>query len=238
MDRKELTDIRIDLISRSFHPEAIPTMIAVTKNRPVDDIIHAYESGIRDFGENRVEELETKAQAIKDLSLEGIRWHFIGKLQSKKISRLLDIENLVAIHSIDRLSLLQKLIHEDKRRNASSHSINLFIQVNTSGEDEKSGFVEWDDLASAVNLLISENPPFKLHGLMPMSKMRTENFSEDADKCFNQLKRIRDKISEDFDIEGLKLSMGMSDDYEIALNNDSDYIRLGSALFAPQVGEE
>jgi pyridoxal phosphate enzyme (YggS family) len=238
MDRKELINIRLDLISRTFHPDAIPCLIAVTKNRPLDDIRHAYDAGVRDFGENRVEELETKAQAIEELGLKDIRWHFIGQLQSKKINRLLGIENLVAIHSVDNLSLLQKLIGEDKRERAKGDSIDLFIQVNTSGESEKSGFVDWDDLASAVNLLVSKKPPFQLRGLMTMSKMRTESFSEDANKCFNQLHKIRDKICEDFAIEDLKLSMGMSNDFEIALNIGTDYIRIGSSLFAPQIGEE
>lgn len=236
MERKELLAIRLDLISRSFHPEATPCLVAVSKNQPIEDIVAAYAAGVRDFGENRVEELESKSAAVEELGLKGIKWHFIGKLQSKKIPRLLAINDLVAIHSIDSISLLQKLI--DKKDSAASADIKLFIQVNTSGESEKSGFVDWDDLASAVNLLINDKPPFKLHGLMTMSKMRTENFSEDALKCFNQLHRIREKIVEDFAIQGLKLSMGMSSDYEIALNVGTDYIRVGSTLFAPQAGEE
>ncbi len=237
MDRKELINIRLDLISRSFHPEATPCLIAVTKNQPVDDIIHAYDCGVRDFGENRIEELETKAQSTLELGAEDIRWHFIGKLQSKKIKRLLEIKNLAAIHSIDSYGLLQKLISESNRELAKSSSIDLFIQVNTSGESEKSGFVEWDELAAAVNLLVEEKSPFKLRGLMTMSKMRTDNFTEDATKCFSQLHRIRQRICEDFAIEGLRLSMGMSNDYEIALNIGTDYIRLGSSLFAPQTGD-
>jgi hypothetical protein len=240
MDRKELITIRLDLISRTFHPDAIPCLIAVSKNRPLEDILHAYHSGIRDFGENRIEELETKAESLLKMGMTDIRWHFIGKLQSKKISRLLDIPNLVAIHSVDSVSLLQKLIDrgKDRGKEGNASTISLFIQVNTSGEPEKSGFVDWDELASAVNLLINEKPPFRLHGLMTMSKMRTENFAEDALKCFDQLHRIRDKIAQDFTISNLKLSMGMSNDYEIALNVGTDYIRLGSALFAPQAGEE
>jgi pyridoxal phosphate enzyme (YggS family) len=238
MDRKELINIRLDLISRTFHPDAIPCLVAVSKTRPVDDILHAYQAGIRDFGENRVEELESKASALHEMGIDDINWHFIGKLQSKKIGRLLNIEALKAIHSVDSLSLLQKLIDADKRGKAKCRDVDLFIQVNTSGETEKSGFVDWDDLASAVNLLASEKPPFTLRGLMTMSKMRTETFTDDALKCFNQLQRIRDKLVEDFAIEGLKLSMGMSNDYEIALNVGTDYIRLGSVLFAPQVSGE
>lgn len=234
MDRKELIRIRLDLISRHFHPDHTPTLVAVTKKRPLEDILAAYEAGHRDFGENRVDELHEKALELMSKGHTDIRWHFIGNIQSKKINRLLSVPGLNYIHSIDSYETLQKII--EREESFIGHKLNLFLQVNTSNEREKGGFIDWDELAKAVNLLIKEKDgPFKLHGLMTMSKLRTNNFEEDALKCFKHLKKISDSLIKDFDLEDLKLSMGMSNDFELALQVGTDYIRVGSALFAPDL---
>lgn len=232
MDRKELIRIRLELVSRPFHPDHTPTLVAVTKKQPIEDIIAAYETGHRDFGENRVDELHEKASELESKGYKGIKWHFIGNIQSKKINRLLSTPGLSFIHSIDTYETLQKLV--DRKENFQGRSLKLFLQVNTSNEKEKGGFLDWDDLAKAVNLLIKEkNSAFHFEGLMTMSKLRTNNFEEDALKCFKHLKKIKDSLIKDFDLHDLKLSMGMSSDYELALQVGTDFVRIGSALFAP-----
>ena len=230
MDRKELIRIRINLIKRDFSPDCSPVLIAVSKKQPVSDIQFAYDAGIRDFGENRVEELLEKAKELQ--SLNDIRWHFIGNIQSKKIKKLLRVENLFAIHSIDSFDTLQKVMA--KEEDLLKKNIRLFLQANTSREKEKGGFEDWDKLAAAVNLLAKKTESFSLAGLMTMSKLRTNNFEEDAKKCFIQLTKIKKRVETDFDLKNLKLSMGMSRDYLTALEIGTDYIRLGSSLFAEE----
>lgn len=232
MERSELISIRLDLIKRHFHPDNRPVIVAVTKRQPVSDIEFAYRAGVKDFGENRVDELVEKALECERLGLNDICWHYIGQIQSKKISKLLSVKNLGFIHSIDSHHTLQSIIK--KQDEFKGKSLRLFLQVNTSNEKEKAGLIEWDELAATVNTLINnEGKPFKLFGLMTMSKIRTNKFEEDALKCFNQLKKIRALIIQDFDLEELKLSMGMSNDFELALQSGTDYLRLGSAIFAP-----
>lgn len=229
MDRKELINIRVDLIRRNFHPDATPVLVAVTKKLPLSDIEFAYSAGIRDFGENRVDELFEKSEALKNY--KDIRWHFIGNIQSKKINKLLGIPQLHAIHSVDSFETLLNLT---KKEESLSSPVGLFLQVNTSSEREKSGFVDWDELAASVNHLLKKENSFPLMGLMTMSKVRTNNFEEDARKCFEQLVRVKNQVEGDFDLQNLKLSMGMSSDYEIALDVGTDFVRLGSSIFAPE----
>ncbi len=237
MNRQELIAIRLNLIERNFHPEARPTIVAVSKRQPFSDIECAYMAGIRDFGENRVEELVEKAQLAHERGMDDIRWHFIGNLQTKKINKLLRAPRLVAIHSVDSFELLQSI--GEREEHFVGEKCDILLQVNTSNEAEKSGFINWDNLAAAVNLLLKRKEgPFHLHGLMTMSKLRTNNFEEDAFKCFEQLDKIRKSLIQDFDLEDLKLSMGMSNDYLIALQVGTDYLRLGGALFAPDANND
>lgn len=229
MERKELIQIRLDLIQRNFHPDHTPVLVAVSKKQPVSDIQYAYEAGVRDFGENRVDELVEKSESLSHL--KDIRWHFIGNLQSKKINKLLKVPNLYAIHSVDSFDTLQNLI---KKEELLVNPIRLFLQVNTSSEREKGGFLDWDDLAASVNCLLKREKTYILQGLMTMSKLRTNNFEEDAKKCFEQLVKVRNMVEGDFDLQNLKLSMGMSSDYLIALQVGTDYVRIGSTIFAPE----
>ncbi len=232
MNRAELIAIRLNLIERNYHPNARPTLVAVTKKCPFTDIEHAYNAGIRDFGENRIEELEEKASLAEECGLNDINWHFIGQIQSKKINRLLRIKGLTTLHSVDTTELLQKIM--DKEQHLIGERLNIMLQVNTSNEREKSGFTDWDELAKATNLLLKKKESkLYFHGLMTMSKLRTNKFHEDALKCFEQLSKIKQSLMKDFDIPELRLSMGMSGDYELALQVGTDYIRLGSSLFAP-----
>ena len=205
-------------------------VVAVTKYSPVDDIFISHDLGHQDFGENRVLDLQEKAEEFADRGIDDVNWHFIGNLQSNKINRLLKIPNLKFIHSIDSLSLLQSIISkEDQFR---GDRLGLFLQVNTSGESEKQGFDNYDTLAGAINFFLDEHGSrIYLAGLMTMGRIRSENVAADAKECFKTLKEYRKRLEDDFGVTDLKLSMGMSGDYRIALEQGSDYIRVGSVLY-------
>ena len=229
MDRKSQIKKNLSVVESHYFPGAHPTLIHVTKTRPMEDILAAYELGVRDFGENRIDELKEKSEQAYELGLKEIRWHFIGNLQSNKINRLFKIQGLYAIHSVDSLKTLKSLF--DRVQNLE-HQVLFFVQVNTSDESEKSGLSDWDQLGALANFYSGhQESHLKWHGLMTMSKLRTDNFEKDAGKCFAQLVSIRDTLEEDYDLPHIKLSMGMSNDFKIALQLGSDYLRLGSILY-------
>lgn len=198
-------------------------LIAVSKYHPVEKIKLLHSFGHRAFGENKVQELELKANDLKSLD---IHWHFIGSLQSNKVAKLLKVPNLVSIHSIDSIKLLNKLLgHKlDKK-------IKLFLQVNTSEEEEKSGFSSFSELQKAIELLVESNHPnFKFQGLMSIGKIRTDDFEADARKCFQKLVDYKKQVEENFSLP-CELSMGMSSDYKIAQEYGTNWIRIGTNIF-------
>ena len=199
-------------------------LLAVSKTKPAADVAIAYEIGQRDFGENKVQELSDKARELEKNCPE-IRWHFIGHLQSNKINLLLKTPGLVAIHAIDSLSLLKKVLNK-----VPLQRMGLFLQVNTSYETEKSGFTEISELEEAIELILkSEN--YFLQGLMTIGRIRTENFEADAQECFDYLGKLKKELMQKFDLNSLELSMGMTSDYAIALKSGAKWIRIGSAIF-------
>lgn len=200
-------------------------LLAVSKTRSVDQILELFQNGQREFGENRVDELVEKSKLIK----EKINWHYIGRLQTNKVSKLFSVENLVAIHSVDRIDLVKELIKKEKLLN---HELKIFLQFNTSEEEEKAGFSSVDQLVEAVDFLKSSKN-LKFYGLMTMGKIRTDNPLEDAKICFKRLNNIKNTlIKQGISSESIELSMGMSGDYKIALEEGSNMIRVGSALFS------
>ena len=199
-------------------------LLAVSKTWPAEDVGLAYEAGQRDFGENKVQELKQKAEVLHPFS-PGIRWHFIGHLQTNKISMLLKTPNLVSIHSIDRLKLLNKLLSKN-----ISTRIGLFLQYNTSKEEEKAGFESWEELLEAAKILEGEEH-FYLQGLMTIGSIRTTDFEESARKNFEELRSLRDELEANTKHSHLQLSMGMSQDFPIALKLGSDWVRIGSRIF-------
>lgn len=201
------------------------SLLIVSKTRSIDEIKTYYELGQRDFGENRVQELIDKAEALKE-SCPDIRWHMIGHLQSNKLNGLLKVHNLYAIHSVHDRYLVDKLIAaEDKL----DHPVNIYLQFNTSKEAEKSGFETYTELRSSAELLL-KCKKLKLTGLMTMGTLRTENFERDAGQCFQELQVEKEKLQSEFNIS-LKTSMGMSQDYKIAIREKSDMVRLGTMMF-------
>lgn len=205
-------------------------LVAVTKYSQFEDIKIAYECGVRDFGENRVNDLNEKSKLSKKEGM-NIKWHFIGGLQSNKIKSLFEIENLNFIHSIDSLKLVKEMVK--RKSHFKGSELNLFFQMNTSFEEEKGGFKDYPALKEAIEIGQRElfDSRIRFHGLMTMGKIRTEDFQKDARASFSALEETRRLVEEDFGLSNLKLSMGMSKDYKIALEIGTDYIRVGSVLF-------
>lgn len=200
-------------------------LLIVSKTRSVEEIEAYYNLGHRDFGENRVQELIEKSEALR-VSCPEIRWHMIGNLQSNKIHQLFSVHNLWAIHSVDDRDLVEKLIKAENRLN---HTVNVFLQYNTSREQEKAGFEDYESLKSAATLFHADHK-LKCYGLMTMGTLRTEEFEVEARRCFKELTYLKEKLGFDLGLE-LQTSMGMSQDYKIAIEEKSNWIRLGTMMF-------
>ncbi|MEW6142472.1 MAG: YggS family pyridoxal phosphate-dependent enzyme [Chloroflexota bacterium] len=188
------------------------TVVAVTKTVPVPEIRAAFSAGIRQFGENRVQEAETKFGRLTDLRKE-ITWHMVGRLQMNKARKA--VEMFDTIQSVDSARLAEVL----NRR--AGERLPIFLEVNVSGEATKGGF-EPHDVAKAVKI-INTLPNLKLRGLMTIAPIVSE--PGEARPYFRRLRQLRDDL-------GLKeLSMGMTDDFEAAIEEGATIIRIGRAIF-------
>lgn len=192
------------------------TIVAATKYVGVDDMKILLESGISNFGENRVNDFLNKYDALKDLP---IKWHFIGHLQRNKAKEI--INKIDCLHSLDSLKLA-KII--DENRDAP---LDTFIEVSVNLEENKDGvpFMEIDNFVEEV--LKYKN--IHLVGLMMMAVANSSSSS--LDEQFEKLAKIRDQLEAKFNITLPYLSMGMSDDYKHALKAGATHIRLGRILF-------
>jgi len=194
------------------------TCVAVSKTKPKEDIEKIYNLGHRDFGENKVQELEYKYNNLP----QDINWHMIGHLQSNKVRKVIPIVSL--IHSVDSLKLLKVINKESKKFDKVT---NCLIQVNISKESSKYGFKE-SELGFLNQESMSEYQNIKFKGLMGMASF-TDSESIIKNE-FNNLKNIYNNIRKEIDDFNI-LSMGMSNDYKIALGSGSNMIRVGSKIF-------
>ncbi|MCB9063001.1 MAG: YggS family pyridoxal phosphate-dependent enzyme [Halobacteriovoraceae bacterium] len=198
-------------------------LIAVSKYSQIEDIKIANENGQKHFGENHLQDLEIKSEYFFNSGLECL-WHFLGPLQSKKIKNLLKVKNLWAIHSVCRIKELETL---KKFESELSSPLKIFIQVNTSGEIQKNGLTSHKEIAELINCYKKlEFNHIELHGLMTIGKIRSDNILEDARSCFQELINIKNTLD-----PNLKLSMGMTSDYKLALEMSTNYVRIGSKIF-------
>ncbi|HUO58609.1 MAG TPA: YggS family pyridoxal phosphate-dependent enzyme [bacterium] len=192
------------------------TLLAVTKTFPTPTIQSAYDAGLRQFGENRVQESLEKIETLPN----DIQWHLIGQLQTNKINKILGKFKL--IHSVDSLHLAQAL---SVRMGGSIQDI--LLEVNTSGEVSKAGVSPSEALATAKEIL--RLPGLSLAGLMTVGPL-----TEDGEKqrgAFKELKRLFDVLRPDCGPGFSILSMGMSGDFETAIEEGSTLVRVGSAIF-------
>lgn len=193
-------------------------IIAVSKTFSAEDIITVNGLGQNSFGENKVQEL---VQKFEEIPSPEIKWHLIGHLQTNKVKYIIPIVYL--IHSVDSLKLAVEI---NKRAESAKKKINILVQVNTSGEDSKSGVQpeKTEELCNEIAVLSRIN----LCGLMTISKL--DGTDEEIRKNFHSLKILYDKLSSEH--KNFKyLSMGMTSDYRIAIEEGANMIRVGSAIF-------
>jgi pyridoxal phosphate enzyme (YggS family) len=194
--------------------------VAVTKTRPAGEVTEAYRCGQAVFGENYVQELVAKAAAVT----EAVEWHFIGHLQSNKVKQLAGLVSMV--HSVDRFSLAEEISRQWGRL---GRTCDILVQVNLSGEATKSGTSE----AEALQLVreISSLPHVRIRGLMTMPPFFDD--PEAARPFFAELMRLSQRIEAEGlpGVEMRELSMGMSGDFEAAIQEGATLVRVGTSLF-------
>uniref|UniRef100_A0A831WY70 Pyridoxal phosphate homeostasis protein n=1 Tax=Thermorudis peleae TaxID=1382356 RepID=A0A831WY70_9BACT len=204
-------------------PEEVELLL-VTKTVPPERIRVAVEAGERLIGENKVQEALAKYGELKDLPIE---WHFIGHLQTNKVKDVLTFASM--IQSVDRMRLVEKL---DQQLQRLGRSLDVLIQVNTSEEESKFGVAPEETLAFVRQ--VARYDTLNIKGLMTIGKLSAD--PEDARRCFRLLRQLRDRIV----AEGIPrvrmeiLSMGMSGDLEIAVEEGSTMVRVGTAVFGPR----
>lgn len=199
------------------------TLIAVSKTRTTEEIKEAYNLGMRDFGENKVQEFLTKYDNFS----EDVRWHLIGHLQTNKIKFI--VGKVFLIHSLDSIKLLRQL---EKHYKAESKTCSALIQINIGREESKTGL-----LLEELETLLSECEKcknVKIKGLMAVIPNKSEQ--EDRE-YFSQMKHIWDnlKIRSFNNIEMKYLSMGMTGDYSIAVSEGSNMVRIGEGIFGKRI---
>lgn len=200
-------------------------IVAVSKTVGSGPIREAVEAGIRDFGENFVQELLKKRA---ELSAEDIRWHFIGHLQSNKVRQIADWIRLV--HSVDSLSLGSEI---SKRAAIAGRTVDLLVEVNSTGEKTKFG-VRPGDLAGLVERLRAL-PNVKIAGLMTIGPFLPD--AESSRPSFRLMRSLQQKLA-GAGLELPHLSMGMTNDFEVAIEEGATMIRIGTAIFGPRVKAE
>lgn len=227
MDRFSIIKSNIDALNLDVEPK---TLIAVTKYSPIEDLELAYKAGHRDFGESRIQDLKAKSEYFEKQGITDIRWHFIGRLQTNKVNMLLAVNGLRYVHSIDSHKLLDFIVQRKDR--FTGDKLDLFLQLNTSSELEKGGFDNHEQLILGAKKILELNDDrFNFRGLMTIGRIRTDDFEADAVKSFEELSTLKKTIELELKLSNLSLSMGMSQDYKLALKYGSDFVRVGSAIF-------
>lgn len=193
-------------------------LLAVSKTKPVEAVVAAYDAGQRDFGENYAQELGRKAEALAHLP--GLRWHHIGHLQSNKLRQLAPLVH--ALHGVDRESLLDELA---KRLAATERQVELLLEVNVAGELSKSGCTP-EALPSLLRAARAR-PGLLVRGLMTMPPLCDD--PESSRPYFRRLRELRDELGGAAALP--ELSMGMSHDFRVAIEEGATIVRVGTAIF-------
>ncbi|WP_288221310.1 YggS family pyridoxal phosphate-dependent enzyme [uncultured Clostridium sp.] len=195
------------------------TLVAVSKTKPIEDLKVAYDLGQKDFGENKVQELIDKVEALP----KDIRWHFIGNLQTNKVKYL--VGKVFLIHSLSSIKLLRKIEDEFSKKNSVA---NLLIQINIGKEETKGGIFE-EDLENFI-IEIEKCNSCKVKGIMSIIP---KGSNEENRYYFRKIKNIYDDLSNRSfkNITMEILSMGMTHDYKIAIEEGSNLIRVGEGIF-------
>jgi pyridoxal phosphate enzyme (YggS family) len=215
--------------AQAQRPENSVQLLAVSKTFSADHVLELYLLEQRAFGENYLQEALNKITQLAENALSpSIEWHFIGPIQSNKTKAI--TENFAWVHSVDRLKIAQRLAEQ---RPAHLPPLNVLVQVNTSGEDSKSGVSPEQTLALCI--AIAKLPHIQLRGLMtiPSATENNEQLKTEFMTCKNLLERMRE-----IGLAVDTLSMGMSSDLELAIECGATCIRVGTALFGGRTVEQ
>ncbi len=222
---RHVREMMAEAARRSGRPASAIRLMAVTKTVDDDRILTAIRTGVEIIGENYVQEAKRK---IEKLGRSG-EWHLIGRLQTNKAKYAVQLFDM--IHSVDRLELAAEL---DRRARAAGRVIPILIEVNVSGEESKSGI----PLTSTLDLvrLVSPLENLSIRGLMTMPPWFDD--PEKSRPCFRSLRELRDKIAEEAipRVEMRELSMGMTDDYIVAIEEGATIVRIGRGIFGERKG--
>ena len=219
LDRKNAAAVR-----SGRRPEDV-TLLAVSKTHTPDEINEAVRAGATDLGENRVQELVEKYDKV-----DPVRWHLIGHLQTNKVRNIID--KVVMIHSVDSIRLAKEI---DKRASAAGRIMDILIEINSAMEETKSGIAA-GDLRALVSEIVSDCPNIRIRGIMCIPPIAVD--PEDARPYFREARELFEEMKtwqlpeERFCPD--TLSMGMSGDFEVAIEEGSTIVRVGSSIFGPR----
>ena len=225
-----MTDIQQNISSIRVHILEGVTLICVSKFHSMEAIMQAYEAGERDFGESRVQELLPKYESLP----KDIRWHFIGHLQTNKVKQIVPFVHM--IHSVDSVRLLETVNREAEK---IQRRVKVLLEVHVAKEATKSGFTP-DEILS-LNTQLSTLNYIDICGLMGMATNTDDK--DEWRRCFREIKSLASKLSytssasdrsskgEIRTLNTKQLSMGMSDDYLVAIEEGSTMVRIGSTIF-------
>lgn len=213
---------RLEKLAKELELAEAPRLVAVSKTKPVEQLKVVYDAGQRDFGENYAQELIEKAALMPD----DVRWHFIGHLQSNKAKSLVQkVPGLTCVETVDSVKLARKL---DAACDAAGRTtpLDVMLQINTSGEDSKSGLTPGDDVVALAQQVRDDMPRLRLAGLMTIG-------APGDSSAFDVLVQCREQVAAKLgqSIEDFELSMGMSGDFEDAVRHGSTSVRVGSTIF-------
>ena len=199
------------------------TLVAISKTKPAEMLQEAFETGQLDFGENYVQEMLDKQEVLAELEEKGLRWHFTGHLQRNKVRKIAGRTHLV--HAVHSYSLAQEL----EKRTPEGQKQAILLQCNRSQEESKSGFLKYEDV---LEVLQQPWERLEIQGLMEIPAWDAD--PEAVRPSFRKLREWRDRLQEDSGLTLPHLSMGMSNDLEVAVQEGATFVRIGTAIFGPR----
>jgi pyridoxal phosphate enzyme (YggS family) len=207
---------------RASRPPGDVTLVAVSKTQPPEVVRAAFAAGVRDFGENRVQEAEPKIASTADLAASGLRWHLVGHLQSNKARRAVALFGV--IQSVDSLDLAGRLARLGAE---AARPVRALVQVDLAGEETKFGLPE-AELLPVLDALRGE-VGLRVEGLMVLPPYLED--PEETRPYFRRLRSLHDRAQAAGLLQGRELSMGMSHDFEAAVEEGATIVRVGTAIF-------
>ncbi|MEG0188822.1 YggS family pyridoxal phosphate-dependent enzyme [Algoriella sp.] len=194
------------------------TLVAVSKTKPVEDLQEAYDAGMRDFGENKIQEMSDKYEVLP----KDIRWHMIGHVQTNKVKYMASFVHL--IHGVDSLKLLKEI---NKQAEKNNRVIDVLLQQFIADEETKFG-LDKEEIQQILQEEIQDLPNIRVVGLMGMA-----TFTDDENQIRNEFKTLKSNFDEvkKNNTNISVLSMGMSGDYQLAIEEGSTMVRIGSSIF-------